>query len=143
MNRRTYLAGLAGGGATALSGCLASLGSAGASCDGDCDIGMTASAFDPQQYEVTVGETVTWKNTSSKGHTVTAYGGQIPEDAAYFASGGFDSEDAAREGWRERNEGVLTTGDSYEQTFEVVGEYDYVCLPHEAGRMVGTIVVTE
>lgn len=142
MKRRAYLAGLAGGGATALSGCLASLGSADPSCDGDCDIGMTAKAFDPQRYEISVGETVVWKNTSSKGHTVTAYEDDIPADATYFASGGFDSEGAAREGWAQ-NEGVLTSGDSYEHTFDVAGEYEYVCLPHENGGMVGTIVVTE
>jgi plastocyanin len=142
MKRRTYLAGLTGGGATALSGCLASLGSAGTSCDGDCDIGMSAKAFDPQEYEVSVGETVVWVNTSAKGHTVTAYEDEIPEDAAYFASGDFGSEAAAREGWQE-NEGVLTSGDSYEHTFDVAGEYRYVCLPHENGGMVGTIVVTE
>jgi plastocyanin len=142
MKRRTYLAGLAGGGGTALSGCLASLGSADTSCDGDCDIGMTAKAFDPQRYEISVGETVVWKNTSSKGHTVTAYEDDIPADATYFASGRFDSEDAARDGWAQ-NEGVLTSGDSYEHTFDVAGEYGYVCLPHENGGMVGTIVVTE
>jgi len=142
MKRRTYLAGLSAGSATALSGCLASLGSAGGSCDGSCDIGMTAVAFDPQEYEVSVGDTVTWENTSSKGHTVTAYGSQIPDDADYFASGGFDSESAARDGWQ-RNEGLLTSGDTYEHTFEVAGEYDYVCLPHENSSMVGTIVVTE
>jgi len=142
MKRRTYLAGLSGAGAAGLSGCLASIGVAGDTCDGDCDIGMTAKDFDPQQYEVSVGTTVTWKNTSSKGHTVTAYGGQIPEEAAYFASGGFDSEPAAREGWKQ-NEGVLTSGDTYEHTFEVAGEFDYVCLPHENGGMVGTVVVTE
>ncbi|WP_121822748.1 cupredoxin domain-containing protein [Halostella salina] len=142
MKRRTYLATLSAGGAAGLSGCLASLGSAGESCDGNCDIGMTAMDFDPQEYEVSVGDTVVWKNTSSKGHTVTAYENQIPDDADYFASGGFDSESAARDGWRS-SEGLLTSGDTYEHTFEVAGEYGYVCLPHENSSMVGTIVVTE
>ena len=142
MKRRTYLAGLSGAGAVGLSGCLASLGTANDGCDGDCDVGMTANAFDPQEYEVSVGTTVTWENTSSKGHTVTAYDDGIPDDAEYFASGGYDSESEAREGWRS-NGGLLTSGDTYEHTFEVAGEYDYVCLPHENGGMVGTVVVTE
>ncbi|NHN49540.1 halocyanin [Halostella sp. JP-L12] len=142
MKRRTYLAGLSAAGATGLSGCLASIGSAGNACDGDCDVGMSAKDFTPQEYEVSVGTTVTWKNTSSKGHTVTAYDDGIPEGAEYFASGGYDSESEARDGWRS-NEGLLTSGDTYEHTFEVAGEYDYVCLPHENGGMVGTIVVTE
>ena len=142
MKRRTYLAGLSGAGAAGLSGCLASIGVAGDACDGDCDVGMTAKAFDPQEYEVTVGTSVTWENTSSKGHTVTAYDDGIPDAAEYFASGGYDSESEARDGWRS-NGGLLTSGDTYEHTFEVAGEYDYVCLPHENGGMVGTVVVTE
>jgi len=69
---------------------------------------------------------------------VTAYDGQIPADAAYFASGGFESEQAAR---NDISGGLIASGDTYEHTFETPGTYEYVCIPHESSEMTGTIVV--
>ena len=141
MHRRRFLrrAGAAGGVAatTALAGCSAVGGEPG------YDVGMLASAFEPVEVTVAVGDTVVWENTSARGHTVTAYENAIPDEAEYFASGGFDGEEAAREAWSERFGGRLESGDRYSQTFEVPGRYDYVCIPHETGRMVGTVVVEE
>lgn len=57
------------------------------------------------------------------GHSVTAYGDEIPDDAAYFASGGFDSEDAARDAYPD--EGNIPGGESYSHTFETAGTYEY------------------
>jgi plastocyanin len=71
---------------------------------------------------------------------VTAYESGIPDEAAYFASGGYDSEEAAREAWTNL-EGAITSGDTYEHTFEVPGTYHYFCIPHERGGMVGTVTV--
>ena len=143
MDRRSYIATLGTAAATwsgvGLAGCLA----LGADEDGEYDIGMTANAFDPDAYEIAVGETVVWRNTSSRGHTVTAYEGAIPDDAAYFASGGFASEAAARDAWNDDFGGNIPQNDTYEHTFEVPGTYEYACLPHERGGMVGTIVVSE
>jgi len=48
-------------------------------------------AFAPKQIEVEAGTTVTWENVGAIGHSVTAYEDNIPDGAAYFASGGFDS----------------------------------------------------
>jgi plastocyanin len=138
MERRRFLAGLGTGAAVALSGC-AAVGSSG---DDDYDVGMTAVAFRPSELTVSVGETVVWDNTSSRAHSVTAYEAGIPDDADYFASGGYDSEAAAREAWTNL-EGAITSGDTYEHTFEVPGNYDYFCIPHERGGMVGRIVVEE
>jgi plastocyanin len=107
------------------------------------DVGMAASDFRPAELEVSVGDTVVWKNTGSRAHTVTAYEDAIPADADYFASGGFDSQDAAEDGWRSGFEGAIRSGETYEHAFEVPGEYDYFCVPHEPAGMVGTIVVTE
>lgn len=137
MKRRTYLATVAGTSA-ALAGC--SLGSAD---DEDYDIGMSAVAFRPVEAEATVGEPVVWKNTSSRGHTVTAYDGGVPEGATYFASGGYESESAAREAWRTGGDGTIVGGETYERTFEVAGTYNYFCIPHESGGMVGKVVVSE
>jgi plastocyanin len=137
--RREFLAAAGATGAAALAGCTA-LGDAG---ERSFDVGMTAVAFDPVTVRTTTGGTVVWRNTSSRGHTVTAYGDGIPEDADYFASGGYDSEGAAREAWESGLGGRLAGGETFEHTFEVPGTYNYVCIPHERQGMVGTVVVKE
>lgn len=137
MNRRRFLATVGAGGLTGLAGCAAL-----ASSDG-FDVGMTAVAFDPPELTVSVGDTVVWKNTSSRRHTVTAYEDTVPDGAEFFASGGYDSEDAARRAFTDDFGGVLDNGETFEHTFEVPGRYDYVCIPHEQGGMVGAVVVEE
>ncbi|WP_394349426.1 plastocyanin/azurin family copper-binding protein [Haloferax sp. KTX1] len=94
--------------------------------------------FDPKRSKISAGTTVRWTNDSEVGHTVTAYDGRIPSDAAYFASGGFGSETAAR---NDISGGLLASGDTYEHTFEVPGTYEYVCIPHESSGMTGTVIV--
>jgi plastocyanin len=140
VRRRQYLVALGG---TALSGLAGCGGLGGGSAEGSYDIGMSAQRFLPAKYEVAPGTTLVWKNTGSRPHTVTAYGAEIPDDAEYFASGGFESEQAARDGWIGNTEGAIVGGESYSHTFTVPGEYEYFCIPHEPGGMKGTIVVTE
>ncbi|MUW15946.1 halocyanin [Halorubrum sp. CBA1125] len=146
MHRRRVLrrAGAAGTAATlaTLAGCA---GVDGEPDDGEParDVGMVASAYRPAELTVTVGETVVWENTSARAHTVTAYEGGIPDEAAYFASGGYDSEEAAREAWADDFGGRLESGDRFTHTFEVPGRYDYVCIPHETGGMYATVFVEE
>ncbi|WP_460562117.1 cupredoxin domain-containing protein [Halorubrum pallidum] len=141
MHRRRFLrrtGAVAGAGASAgLAGC------AGVGGEPGYDVGMLASAFRPTEVTIGVGETVVWENTSARSHTVTAYEGAIPDDAEYFASGGYESEEAAREAWSSDFGGRLESGDRFAHTFEVPGQYGYVCLPHETGGMVGTVVVEE
>ncbi|WP_267642599.1 plastocyanin/azurin family copper-binding protein [Haloarchaeobius amylolyticus] len=96
--------------------------------------------FDPAELIIAPGDTVEWVNVGNVGHSVTAYEDQIPADAEYFASGGFASETAARTGYPE---GDIGGGGSYSHTFEVVGTYEYFCIPHEGVGMVGTIEVRE
>ncbi|WP_394324841.1 plastocyanin/azurin family copper-binding protein [Haloarcula vallismortis] len=84
-----------------------------------------------------------WLNTSKQGHSVTAYEDDIPDEADYFASGGFDTEQAARDNWGNSSGGTMFEGDDFTHTFEVLGEYAYFCIPHERAGMVGTVVVTE
>jgi len=137
LDRRRFLA---VGGATAtvgLTGCL------GVFQRDPYDIGMTAAAFNPTTYSVSVGTTVVWRNTSTRSHTVTAYEATLPDGAAFFATGGYETEAAAREAWESENAGGLINGETFEHTFEIPGEYPYVCIPHETGGMVGTIEVTE
>ena len=140
MDRRSFLAAL-GGASTALSGCTAFVGS---SDSGPAyDVGMRADAYRPVEFETTVGSTVVWRNTSSRAHTVTAYGALLPEGAAYFASGGFDTEQAARDGYYRNLGGAIDSGDTYAYTFDVAGEFEYFCVPHERAGMVGTVIVEE
>ncbi|WP_323676007.1 plastocyanin/azurin family copper-binding protein [Halorubellus sp. PRR65] len=97
--------------------------------------------FAPKRIEVEQGTTVTWETTGSIGHTVTAAEGELPDGAAYFASGGFDSEDAAVDGYQNGQEGNVPGGETYEHTFETKGEYEYYCIPHEMNGMVGYVKV--
>lgn len=100
-------------------------------------------AFDPAEIEVAAGTTVVWENVGSVGHSVTAYEDQIPDGATYFASGGFDSESAARDNYAvgDPDAGDIPGGESYEHTFEAAGTYEYYCIPHESAGMVGTVTV--
>lgn len=140
MNRRSFLATTAGVTAITLAGCL---GRGGGLSRETYDIGMSSNAFQPVEYEATVGKPVVWGNTSSRAHSVTAYESGIPAETAYFASGGFDSERAAREAWvrqKGRDGGKIVGGETYEHTFEAPGTYNYFCIPHEQ-VMVGRVVV--
>ncbi len=88
--------------------------------------------FDPIGVRIEPGQTVRWIMTSpGNPHTTTAYHPRnaghslrIPEAAAPWDSGF-----------------LLNPGDTFEATLTIEGVYDYFCLPHEAGGMVGRIVV--
>lgn len=137
MRRRTFLATTAGA-AAALAGC----GMVGGS--GDADVEMARNAYVPETFEATVGEPVVWANEGSRGHTVTAYGDGLPDGAGYWASGGFESEAAARRGfWERGGEGTVRSGETWSYTFETPGTHVYFCIPHEGGGMVGNVVVSE
>jgi plastocyanin len=138
MDRRRFLASATGALAIGVAGCL---GFEEGQAAGDHDVGMTQVDFRPESLTVDVGTTVEFLNTSSHGHTVTAV--DIPDGASYFATGGFDSYEAAMNGWESNNSGVLSQGDSFTHTFEVPGRYDYVCIPHLASDMRGQITVEE
>ncbi|QIB73750.1 halocyanin [Halogeometricum borinquense] len=135
-SRRRFLAGIGSVAAAGLAGCSTS-------GQGDYDVGMTAVAFNPSSLTVSVGDEVVWQNTSSRGHTVTAYDDRIPDDAEFFASGDYESTKAARDAFNNEIGGLIDSGQSFSHTFEVPGEYQYLCIPHEAQGMVGTIIVEE
>jgi len=94
--------------------------------------------FEPRTATIQTGESVKWTNESDIEHTVTAYEDEIPDEAAYFASGDFESERAAR---NQVSEGLIAPGENYEHTFDHPGSYGYFCIPHESSGMVGTVRV--
>jgi len=144
MHRRAYLAAVGTAASTGLAGCSSALSVLEDDpCTGDdCHIGMNRTEFLPAEYEVSVGDTVIWKNTSDAYHTVTVYETLIPDDAEYFASGGYESQAAAYDAWDDRG-GRLGTRETFEHTFEIPGTYEYFCIPHEGAEMTGEIVVSE
>ena len=71
-------------------------------------------SFGPEEIEINVGESVTWINRDSVGHTATS------------DSGEFDSS-------------VLGNGQSFSFTFRDAGEFSYHCTPHP--YMKGKIIV--
>ncbi len=107
-------------------------------------------AFDPDSLTVAPGDTVVFENVGSVGHSVTAYeegeDESIPEDAEYWAAGGFDSEQAARDAYSAtgsiEDTGNVPGGESWSHTFETEGTHDYFCIPHEGAGMVGRIEVS-
>ena len=77
---------------------------------------MGDASFQPATVTVKAGQSVTWKNGSKLTHTATG--------------SGFDS-------------GSIGPGQSWTHTFSKAGTYPYVCVPHQAAGMKGTVVVTE
>ena len=72
--------------------------------------------FEPAELTVAVGTTVTWTNTGAATHTVKWSDG-TPESTG------------------------LTSGSTYQRTFDAAGTFSYVCGIH--GSMSGKITVTE
>ena len=68
--------------------------------------------FSPAEITIQKGETITWINQDSAAHTVTG---------------------------KEINSGSLTKGQSFKQTFNEAGVFDYHCTPHPT--MKGKIIV--
>ena len=138
MDRRAYLATVGSAVTAAVAGC-----PDGGLSESEFDVGMSANAFLPDTYDIGVGDTVVWGNNGSRGHTVTAYDGGIPADAAFFASGGYDDTAAARDAWANGGGGTIRAGETYEHTFETPGDHRYFCIPHERDGMTGVVAVSE
>ncbi len=77
---------------------------------------MSGMAFSPTTLTVSVGTTVTWKNTDGIAHTSTS------------STGVWDT-------------GNIPAGNSKTTTFNTAGTYPYVCTYHEAMGMKGTVIV--
>jgi plastocyanin len=90
-------------------------GDDGGGSGGGAQVSMEGIAFNPGEITVKVGDTVTWTNNDSVGHDVTG------DD--------FSSGDA----------GGLSSGETFEHTFDEAGTFDYVCTVHPG--MEGTVTV--
>ncbi|WP_459194742.1 DUF5059 domain-containing protein [Halosimplex sp. J119] len=108
--------------------------------DADHVVDLQAVAFEPSELTVSKGDTVAWKHAAGEPHTVTAVESELPDGTDYWSSGDFDSEDAARNGWEEGS-GAVQSGQSFVHTFETTGTHEYVCIPHEAAGMTGSVTV--
>lgn len=143
MERRTFIAAAGSGVAVGLAGCL----DAGGDPTGEHEVGMTIDEFRPDELAVEAGTTVSFINTSSHAHTVTAFQDAYPDEAEYWASGGFDSEQEAVEAWQADTSGNLYQNEVFEHTFEHPGTYSYYCIPHyvpeQGTAMEGRIVAEE
>ena len=79
------------------------------------------NSFDPNPIEVKTGGTVTWTNEDNEGHTVTSGSDEGPSIGQDFDSG------------------LIGSDDSYSNTFDKAGTYDYFCTIHPS--MVGQVEV--
>lgn len=110
-------------------------------CSGDDGRVVTlvpGQRFEPPTITIQAGETVAWPSDATDLHTITAYEESLPAGAEYFASGGAESEDAAR---GNIVAGLIEEGETFEWTFEVAGRYEYFCIPHEDQGMKGVVLV--
>jgi plastocyanin len=80
----------------------------------DAAVSMANLAYDPATVTVNVGDSVTWSNADTVGHTATADGGS------------FDT-------------GSISPGPSDSVTFTAAGSFPYHCTIHP--QMTGTVVV--
>jgi plastocyanin len=92
--------------------------------------------FAPEEVEVSVGDTVVWE-FKSPNHNVSA----VPQDSEEVSIPSGATPFASYESGNLYS--VVDEGGTYEHTFETPGEYTYVCIPHVASGMVGTVTVTE
>ncbi len=100
----------------AAGGFLSWVGPIAAQQDVTFEVSVVDFAFEPATVTVPAGATVTWTNTGSRPHTVTA------------DDGSFDS-------------GRLDPGEQFSQTFDQPGTFTYHCGFHP--EMQGSIVVTD
>ena len=87
--------------------------------------------FAPASVTIKVGDTITWMNVGNIPHTTTA-------DPAKAMTA---SNVALPSGAKTWDSGMLNGGQSFSHTFDVAGVYKYICIPHEAAGMLGTVTV--
>jgi plastocyanin len=85
--------------------------------------------FDPESFEISVGDTVLWEWVGS-GHNIKFDDGGVPEGTDWTGT------EAAR---------TTTFGEGHVHfhTFETAGTYDYYCVPHRSTGMEASFTVTE
>lgn len=95
-------------------------------------VGMSGlSKYEPARVAISPGETVSWRNTSTIVHTVTCDPARVLRPASVRLPAGVAPWDS----------GPIAAGASWSRRFDVSGEYQYCCVPHELAGMVGVVVV--
>ena len=94
--------------------------------------------FEPETTAVSQGDTVEFVFDSGghnvSGHPDAASQVELPEGAEPFASYDTSGDDINHLSLNE-------AGTTYRHTFEVTGQYTYVCVPHVSSGMVGNLTV--
>lgn len=139
VRRRTVLTTVGAAAGVALAGCSSGGGDDG---DGEDGGGNTVAVgpngdftFEPAELTVGTGETVTWEFESAS-HNVCAWPELQDRVSVPDGADGFGSMEQGGDAYA-----TVAQGETFEHTFETAGEYTYVCTPHVASGMVGTIVV--
>lgn len=81
--------------------------------------------FDPEAFTISAGATVRWE-WEDDGHNVRP--SNTPEDSTWSGTPGGDDT-------------TYDEGYTYENTFQVTGEYEYYCAPHRSLGMTGSFTV--
>lgn len=89
-------------------------------------------AVDPSEVRVRVGDRVAWLNTGRSPQTVTCDPARIREEGRVQLPEGAEPWDS----------GVINSGDAFEHTFEVAGEYVYASM-NRAVDLTGRVIVEE
>lgn len=84
--------------------------------------------FDPESFEISVGDTVLWE-WNEGGHNIKYDEGDVPEDTTWEGTSGSRTTTYAQ-------------GHEHWHTFEAAGEYDYYCVPHQSSDMRGSFTVS-
>jgi plastocyanin len=87
--------------------------------------------FVPDTIRIRAGQTVVWDNPTDVVHTVTAHPERVRDPQQISLPEGAEPFDS----------GNMFPGDVFQHTFTVVGEYVYVCVPHDMLGMFGTVIV--
>ncbi len=90
-----------------------------------------ALKFEPQEITVSVGDRVQWRNIGNIAHTVTTDPSKVADPDGVSVPTGVEPWDS----------GLLGADATFSRRFRKAGTYEYVCIPHEGARMVGTVVV--
>jgi plastocyanin len=87
--------------------------------------------FDPAELEITSGDTVEFINDTRGVHTVTADPTLAKDPANVVLPAGA----------KVFHSGSIPPGEVFTHVFDVEGDYQYVCLPHERMGMIAKIHV--
>lgn len=82
--------------------------------------------FDPETFEIAVGETVRWV-WRAQGHNVKP--ASVPSGAEWEGTPGDEFA-------------TFDSGYTYSYTFDTAGTYEYYCAPHRSSGMTGSFTVS-